>query len=47
MLMKACGDKGQQTEVEARQHQGGGRKKKPTGKGSADTKKKKRRPAKP
>ena len=27
--MKACGDKGQQTELEARQHQGGGRKKKP------------------
>ncbi|MEE8452009.1 MAG: sulfatase [Thermoguttaceae bacterium] len=28
--MKACGDKGQQTELEARDHQGGGRKK-PTG----------------
>jgi hypothetical protein len=26
--MEACGDKGQQTELEAREHQGGGGKKK-------------------
>ena len=44
--MKACGDKGQQTEIEAREHQGGGRKKKGDAKSGDKSGKKKRKGAK-